>query len=109
VLLTLWALWRSAPVPAPRKLLASIGADTSMDMVLGASAILSADGTTLVVAAAPAGNRRSQLFVRKLDQLQAAPLAGTDGAECPFFSPDGQWVGFFAGEWARDTLTQVDV
>ncbi len=37
-----------------------------------------------------------QLFVRKLDQLQPAPLAGTEGAESPFFSPDGQWVGFFA-------------
>jgi serine/threonine-protein kinase len=37
-----------------------------------------------------------QLFVRKLDQLQAAPLAGTEGAESPFFSPDGQWLGFFA-------------
>jgi len=37
-----------------------------------------------------------QLFVRKLDQLQPAPLAGTEGAEGPFFSPDGQWIGFFA-------------
>jgi serine/threonine-protein kinase len=24
------------------------------------------------------------------------PIAGTDGAMHPFFSPDGQWVGFFA-------------
>jgi WD40 repeat protein len=37
------------------------------------------------------------LFVRKLDQLQAIPLAGIDNARNPFFSPDGQWIAFFAG------------
>jgi serine/threonine-protein kinase len=38
----------------------------------------------------------SQLYVRHLDRLDATPLAGTDGARNPFFSPDGQWIGFFA-------------
>ena len=93
--LVLWAPWRSAPVPTPRKLLASIGADASLPTDLGASAILSPDGTTLAFAAQQAGQTR--LFVRKLDQLQAAALAGTDGAASPFFSPDGQWIAFFAG------------
>ena len=74
----LWAPWRSAPVPAPRKLLASIGADASLPIGSGASAILSPDGTTLAFVAQQAGQAR--LFVRKLDQLQAAPLAGTEGA-----------------------------
>jgi serine/threonine-protein kinase len=36
------------------------------------------------------------LFVRKLDQLQATPLAGTGDASSPFFSPDSQWIGFFS-------------
>ena len=35
--------------------------------------------------------------VLELDQLQADPLAGTEGAESPFFSPDGEWLAFFAG------------
>ena len=39
---------------------------------------------------------KSQLAVRRLDQPKAAVLAGTDGAEAPFFSPDGKYVGFFA-------------
>jgi serine/threonine-protein kinase len=90
-----WAPWRTTPVPAPRKLLASIGADVSLPTDLGASAILSPDGTTLAFVAQQAGQTR--LFVRKLDQLQAAALAGTEGATSPFFSPDGQWVAFFAG------------
>ncbi len=37
------------------------------------------------------------LFVRRLDQLQAVALAGTEDASYPFFSPDGQWIAFFAG------------
>src|SRR5207249_4445895 len=37
-----------------------------------------------------------QLFRRALDQLDAAPIVGTEGGEFPFYSPDGQWIGFFA-------------
>jgi eukaryotic-like serine/threonine-protein kinase len=87
--------WRAAPVPTPRKLLAFIGADASMPIELGASAILSPDGTVLAFAAQQAGQAR--LFVRKLDQLQATPHSGTEGAGSPFFSPDGQSIAFFAG------------
>ena len=32
-----------------------------------------------------------------MDQLGATPMAGTRGGSNPFFSPDGQWVGFWAG------------
>jgi serine/threonine-protein kinase len=38
----------------------------------------------------------AQLYVRRLDQLIATPLAGTDDARGPFFSPDGAWIAFFA-------------
>ena len=31
-----------------------------------------------------------------MDQLDARPVEGTDGANYPFFSPDGEWVGFHA-------------
>ena len=55
---------------------------------------LSPDGKRLAYVARSGGNR--QLYVRSLDELEAKPLAGTEGAEAPFFSPDGQWVGFFA-------------
>ena len=36
------------------------------------------------------------MHVRRLDQLTATPLDGTQGASTPFFSPDGQWLAFFA-------------
>jgi serine/threonine-protein kinase len=38
----------------------------------------------------------TQLYLRPMDQLNAKPIPGTEGASMPFFSPDGQWVGFFA-------------
>jgi len=34
--------------------------------------------------------------VRPIDSLQAQPLAGTEGAAFPFWSPDSRFIGFFA-------------
>ncbi len=36
------------------------------------------------------------LYVRPLDSLTAQPLAGTDDATFPFWSPDSRWIGFFS-------------
>jgi len=38
----------------------------------------------------------SQLYVRPLESLVAAAIPGTEGAISPFFSPDGEWIGFFS-------------
>ena len=94
-MLAMWAPWRSAPAASPRKMLVNIGADASLPIAPGPTAILSPDGTTLAFVAQQAGAVR--LFVRKLDQLLAAPLAGTEDAMSPFFSPDSEWIAFFAG------------
>jgi len=37
-----------------------------------------------------------KLFVRQLQSREVIPLEGTDDAYQPFFSPDGEWIGFFA-------------
>ncbi len=56
----------------------------------GSSVAISPDGTRLAyVSGTPA-----RLFIRRLDQPRATELPGTQGANYPFFSPDGQWVGF---------------
>ena len=39
---------------------------------------------------------REQLHVRAIDGVESKALAGTELATSPFFSPDGQWIGFFA-------------
>jgi eukaryotic-like serine/threonine-protein kinase len=56
---------------------------------------LSPDGTQLAYVAAQ--DATQQIYLRPLDSLAAKPVAGTEGAMNPFFSPDGQWLGFFAG------------
>jgi len=54
---------------------------------------LSPDGTRLVYI----GGNGSQLFVRRLDSLVAAPLGEVSAPRGLFTSPDGAWVGFFDG------------
>jgi Tol biopolymer transport system component len=82
------------PLQAVR-LSAEIGADASLFTGNGSSTILSPDGTRLAVVASGA-DQKYRLYVRSLDQLRAAALSGTEAADGPFFSPDGQWIGFFA-------------
>ena len=55
---------------------------------------MSPDGRSIVYVAGR-GNT-TQLMVRALDSGTARPLPGTFGAVSPFFSPDGEWLGFFA-------------
>ncbi len=59
----------------------------------------SPDGNTLVFRgfSSKAQGTGTQLYWRALDQSDAVPIPGTDGAGGPFFSPDGKWVGFWAG------------
>ncbi len=57
---------------------------------------LSPDGSRLVyVADLP---DRTQLSLRLMNQFEVRPIPGTEGASSPFFSPDGQSVGFFVDE-----------
>src|SRR5206468_1206932 len=59
----------------------------------GSTVAISPDGTRLVYISGPP----SRLFIRRLDQPKGTELRGTQGAFLPFFSPDGQWVGFAVG------------
>jgi len=62
-------------------------------------AALSPDGTELVFSGQAGGTTR--LYSRRIDQLTAVPLGGTDGGCCPVFSPDGSWILFFEGATLR--------
>jgi hypothetical protein len=57
---------------------------------------LSPDGRTLVYVGSSGGTVR--LFARQLDSFDIQPLAGTEGALHPFFSPDGRSVGFLTND-----------
>ena len=53
---------------------------------------ISPDGST--IAYVGQGERTEQLYLRPIDQLESRVLPGTDAALDPFFSPDGETVGF---------------
>jgi serine/threonine-protein kinase len=44
----------------------------------------------------PGGGGGAQLWLKRRSEHLATPLAGTEGALAPFFSPDGAWVAFVA-------------
>ena len=58
------------------------------------SIVLSPDGTHLAFVGHRGAN--SQLYLRAIEGAETMALQGTDGATNPFFSPDGQWLAFFA-------------
>ena len=103
--IALWAPWRSEkPVDRPLvRLDVDLGADAAFPTFNnGTSLAISPDGMRLVFVS------RGRLFTRRLDQLDqptATELAGTEGANQPFFSPDGQWVGF----GARGKVNKISV
>ena len=98
LVLGLWQPWRQNPVPATVRMSAELGTDVWLaNTDLGAGMALSPDGTTVAFVGRTAREGSAQLYIRRLAQLQAVPLADTDNAESPFFSPDGKWIAFFAG------------
>lgn len=54
---------------------------------------ISPDGTRIVYGARTKDGK-TQLWLRRLDSASAQPLAGTEGAGTPFWSPDSRWVAF---------------
>ena len=61
---------------------------------------ISPDGTRIVYSATDAESGQRMLFVRNIDALEVRVVPGTEGGEEPFFSPDGEWLGFETGEGA---------
>ena len=98
LVLMLWAPWRREPSSPPLRLSVELGPDVSIaSSPVGTATILSPDGGVLAFVAQKGGGGSPQLYVRRLDQLLATPLSGTDDVDSPFFSPDGRWIAFFAG------------
>lgn len=65
----------------------------------GPTLAVSRDGAMMVRVAFGTGQETGDdaaLYVRRLDEAEARRLDGTERAESPFFSPDGQWVGYAA-------------
>ena len=65
---------------------------------------VSPDGRSLAFVSTTAGGTR-QLWIRSLENERQHAIPGTEGARDPFWSPDNQWLGFFAA----NTLKKVRI
>ena len=96
--LAVWSLTHPGPPdiqPTKRFVITQSASNAITGGVRGTYFALSPDGRTLVYRGANAGG--AQLYRRSLDQLEVVPIPDTENAARPSFSPDGQWVTFYAG------------
>jgi len=93
---SLWIALRPAvrSVTRPIRLTVTLPLGDRLAVGITPAVALSPDGSRLVYVANHGGS--TQLYLRSIDRFEATPIPGTEGAESPFFSPDGQSVGFFA-------------
>jgi Tol biopolymer transport system component len=91
--LAVWNLKPSPPRPVTRTVI-TLPPGQRLAVTDQPAVALSPDETQLVYVAIQGSVQ--QLYLRAMDSLEDRPIPGTAGAVNPFFSPDGQWVGFFA-------------
>jgi len=102
--LATWNLKPSSPQPVSHLVISLPPGQQLGASDRGPAVALSPDGTHLAYLARQNGTQ--QLYLRAMDSLEARPLPGTEGAVNPFFSPDGQWVGFFeSGKLKKVSVT----
>ena len=70
----------------------SLGPDQNIVESQGYDLALSPDGEYVVYGISSQG--QDQLHIRSIDSFETQPIPGTENASQPFFSPDGQWIGF---------------
>ena len=94
-----WVLVRS---PA-----ATAGIPAHLALTLPSGLSFDVRETRPVIAISPEGDevvfnandgKTNRFYRRSLSSLDAVPLEGTEGARAPFYSSDGRWVGFTAGD-----------
>jgi Tol biopolymer transport system component/predicted Ser/Thr protein kinase len=88
-----WNLKPAPPRPVTRTVINLPPGDQLAGLDYPAIA-LSPNGAQLAYVATRDGIQ--QIYLRAMDSLESRSVPGTEGAVSPFFSPDGQWLGFFA-------------
>ncbi|MCH7826178.1 MAG: protein kinase, partial [Acidobacteria bacterium] len=95
-----WLATSPAPVAPQPPVRLDLNIEEDIASTHGSSVVLSPDGTRLVYVLGVIPGARA-LMTRSLDQQDSTSLvAGANNADSPyhpFFSPDGQWVGFATG------------
>ena len=91
---------RDTTAPSVQHLSVTLPPDLSLqvpgNLDIGPSVALSPDGTMIVFVEGGLGD--TSLYLRRLNSAEVVPLTGTEGGFQPFFSPDGEWIAFFAND-----------
>ncbi len=97
-------LWRLRP-PIPAAKITRFSFALADGQLTGTGRLLvavSPDGASVVYVA------NNQLYLRRMEDLEPRPILGTNGGvSVPFFSPDGQWVGFWSS--TDSTLKKIAI
>jgi len=84
--------------PRDPHIVLSMSAPASAGWDVFGQAAFSPDGDRIAFVAESADKHQQLLWVRDLDKRDPRPLAGTEGAQNPFWSPDGANIGFFTSD-----------
>jgi serine/threonine-protein kinase len=96
LIVTAIGFWRAAPPPsgaATRFLHVPPNSDPLFSTTAYRDVAIAPDGRAIAYVSGQ-GPLSASIHLRKLDQLEGAPVRGARSAVFPFFSPDGQWIGF---------------
>jgi serine/threonine-protein kinase len=96
----MWGWLRPTPVAAPGRQRIVLWNRPYPDFLIPSAArvenrvAISPDGS--VIAFTDSTGDDTQLLIKRRNDVYPVPVAGTEGAASPFFSPDGEWIGYFA-------------
>jgi Tol biopolymer transport system component len=98
----LWLLRPAPPASPPLRLEALVTGDQPLLQIQGSAVALSPDGRLMAYVVGTASDvSATRMYLRNLGRFEDTPLTGTESAYNPFFSPDGQWIGFVTPQELR--------
>ena len=97
-----WWLKPNSPLPIPKPPLIQqvhmslgIGSNLELDTLRPSTVLrLSPDGSMLAFLVSTGDGASNQLFLRRLDKLEATPVTAAINCDDFCFSPNGQWIAF---------------
>jgi eukaryotic-like serine/threonine-protein kinase len=103
--LGLWGAFRPRPAEIPPVIGFTFELPWAISDLGGSPIAVSPDGSRLVFSSQTLEDPQVRLYVRSLGGGASSVLATTENAAQPFFSPDGQWIGF----WSNGALRKVSI
>jgi Tol biopolymer transport system component len=103
-----WSAWRAAPEAARQTTRLEVNLPDGVELysATARTVAVAPDGRSISFVGTVDGTRL--VYVRRLDQFDATPIRGTNGATTSFYSPDGQTVGFVSSAGEIKTVSLVD-